>query len=538
MMMHELKNPLLIGLTVLALAFGAYQLDPQPSTAQQYVDQQAPATPDTPDDPDHVEETDPVPPGQKPTIKPTVTQRPRQPSIHNLIGIHDARARLGKDVPTGEGITVGHVEFGPGAYMPNTKQPQFDTVAFVERSGKSRPSGHASATARVIYGLNGLAPGVSVVHCYDSRDWMGPGYLNAGSPQPPAGGPMRVITHSWVSDSHNAVDVLRRVDWLIDANDTIMCVGVNNGKHTPVPYMLATSYNAIAVGTNRAKRVNAPKPDDPAAVGGSSGGYTRIEVRDRCKPDIVGPRQLTSFTTPAVAAVATRLLQAAEEAPENAHLAAKAETIKAVLLAGATKTDDWQPEPGKPLDEFLGAGVVNFNSSLMILQAGPPGSAPAPGSSTGSNPGSEPTGDGESLIRLPNRMGWDYGSIEPDGKNTYTFALQSPMAEASIILTWHRRITGIKTDDTDKGEGNWFGMPRLANLDLKLVHTDETGEQHELAVSSSKVDNVEHIYLKELQPGRYHLHVSRPESIHEEPWDYALAWRVELIEDEASAEEE
>jgi hypothetical protein len=131
-------------------------------------------------------------------------------------------------------------------------------------------------------------------------------------------------------------------------------------------------------------------------------------------------------------------------------------------------------------------------------------------------------------VRLPNRAGWDFRSIAPDGAQAYTFDLQSPVGEASIILTWHRRIGSVRTDETADSGSIWYGLPRLANLDLRLVHTDERGEEHELAVSASRVDNVEHIYLEQLEPGRYRLEVARPESVHDEPWDYALAWRVEL----------
>ena len=535
-MMDELKNTMLIGLTVIALTVAAYYMGPQTSPAQQYVDLQKQQQPDETEDDEQADNppADANAPGQ-----PVVAVRHTPPSVSYLIGIKAARARLGMAIPTGEGITLGHVEFGPGAYMPNTHYPQFKNVTFVERSGPSKPSGHASATARVIYGVNGLAPGVSVVHCFDSRDWMGPGYLNAGSSEPPKGGPARVITESWIGDANNAKDVLRRVDWQIDTHGTIMCVGVNNGAQTPVPYLLASAYNVIAVGTDRASRPHAPSPNDPANLGGSSGGYTRIEVPGRCKPDIIGPRKLTSFTTPAVAACAARLLQAADEMTDVADRAGKPETIKAVLLAGATKPDNWQPAPGKPLDEHLGAGVVNFNNSLLILQAGPPapGSDLTPGNASGSDSlGQDQSDQADPTIHLPNRVGWDYRAIEPDQTIDYTFALQSPVGEASIILTWNRRITGVKI-----GEGPnavWFGQPELANLDLKLVHTDEAGEQHTLAVSDSMIDNVEHIYLKHLQPGRYHLLVSRPEHIHDEPWDYALAWRVELADNSGSAEED
>jgi len=494
MVVNELRNTLLIGLTVLLLGTAAWWLDPQPSEAQQPVDgRDAPVQPELPDPRDPASEGldaegRPAPPLTHP---PAAAAKPA--SLHFLLGINDARARLGKAIPTGEGITVGHVELNSGGYLPDTRSPQFNGVTFVERSGPSKVSGHANSTARVIYGLTGLAPGVSVVHCYGSRDWMSLGYLNAGSAQPPTGGPMRVLTHSWVSDAPNAIDVLRRIDWQVDMHDTIVCAGVNNGNQTPVPYLLGTAYNVIAVGT--------------AQPNGSSGGYTRIETRGRSKPDIVGPRGLTSFTTPAVAACAARLLQAADEMTEHAHRAGKAEVIKAVLLCGAVKPDSWQPKIGKPLDEHLGAGVLHFDQSLQVLQSGPAG------------PG-----------RLPRRMGWDFNEIQPDQTLVYEFQTQAPMGEASIILNWHRRITGALADSENRGgSSSWYGAPRIANLNLRLMHTDDAGDEHELAVSKSRIDNVEHIYLKHLDPGRYRLEVSRIDHVHDEPWDYALAWRVELL---------
>ncbi len=507
MVLNELKNTLLIGLTVVLLASSAWWLNPQASRAQLSGDGSASdGTPATQSQNADIVKT-------RPTTQPAVTPKPKPkpPSLHHLLGIDTARARLGKAIPTGKGITVGHVEIGAGAYLPDTRSPRFKGVTFVERSGPSRVSGHAFSTARVIYGLGGLAPGINVVHCFESRDWMGSGYLNAGTDAPPLGGPMRVLTHSWISDSPGAVDVLRRIDWQVDTHDTVVCVGVNNGKQTPVPYMLGTAHNVIAVGTAQ---------PGGASGGGSSGGYTRIETRGRCKPDIVGPRGLTSFTTPAVAACAARLLQAADEMTEHAHRAGKAEVIKAVLLAGAVKPAGWKPEAGKPLDEHLGAGVVHFDNSLQVLQSGP------------ADPG-----------RMPKRMGWDFREIQPEQTYFYTFQTQAPMGEASIILTWHRRVTGMLSNDegggasggnpggnSGGGGGGWVGLPRTANLNLRLIHTDDAGDEHELAVSKSRVDNVEHIYLKNLDPGRYRLEVSRVDRVYDEPWDYALAWRVALLE--------
>jgi Subtilase family len=488
----DLRNTVLIGLTVVLLASAAWWLSPQASRAQ--LSGVGSGLEGSATTQDRVADTSKTPPANSPGTPPVA--KPKPPSLHHLLGIDTARARLGKAIPTGRGITVGHVEIGAGAYLPNTRSPMFKGVTFVERSGPSKVSGHAFATARVIYGLGGLAPGVSVVHCFESRDWMGAGYLNAGTGAPPMGGPMRVLTHSWVSDAPNAVDVLRRIDWQVDTYDTVVCVGVNNGRQTPVPYLLGTAYNVIAVGT--------------AEGNGSSGGYTRIETRGRCKPDIVGPRGLTSFTTPAVAGCAARLLQAADEMTDEAHRAGKAEVIKAVLLAGAVKPKGWKAEPGHPLDEHLGAGVVQFDNSLQILQSG------------SADPG-----------RLPRRMGWDFREIQRDQTYVYTFQTQAPMGEASIILTWHRRVAGMGGKKEAGERSRWSGVPRTANLDLRLVHTDDVGDERELAVSRSRVDNVEHIYLKGLDAGRYRLEVSRVDRVYEEPWDYALAWRVGLLDEVA-----
>ena len=107
---------------------------------------------------------------------------------------------------------------------------------------------------------------------------------------------------------------------------------------------------------------------------------------------------------------------------------------------------------------------------------------------------------------------------------------------ASFILNWHRRITSALADrhseaDSDGGSSSWYGAPRTANLNLRLIHTDDAGDEHELAVSKSRIDNVEHIYLKNLDSGRYRLEVSRVDHVYDEPWDYALAWRVELLEE-------
>src|SRR5690606_26494394 len=154
--------------------------------------------------------------------------------------------------------------------------------------------GHATTTAGVIYGPGNLAPGITDVHCYATAHWLTEGYLRAGTPLPPVEDDRRLFNHSWIGGSGGPGDltVLRRVDYIVDARDAIMVVGVNNGRNTTVPSLLCSAYNVIAVGSTN-----------------SSGGYTSVDGEGRCKPDITAPTRMTSFATPMVGAIAARLLE-------------------------------------------------------------------------------------------------------------------------------------------------------------------------------------------------------------------------------------
>lgn len=420
------------------------------------------------------------------------SKRERQDEVRRLIGITAAEQRLGEAVPTGRGVVFGHVEGNPGKYAPKTGAPWFNGVTFVERSGPSEAFGHATGTASVVYGRFGLAPGVETVHLFASNPWLGGGYLNAHRPvQPPDRQPIRVFTHSWISDDRPGVEsVLRRVDFDVDQRGVIYCVGVNNRRTSAVPAMLAAAYNAIAVGTGDAN-------------GASSGGYTRVEGVGRCKPDLVGPVGLTSFTTPAVAACVARLLEAADTLPTEADRApaARPETIKAVLLAGATKPDFWQPELGRPLDEHLGAGIAHLDRSLRMLQ------------------GTRlPDGD----VPVEAQPGWAMIELTGGQTRSFTFEQDQSFGPVSIALTWHRRIAGQIANVPQLGRDLWLNTPRTADFDLRLVLLDDAGERI-VGLSDSEVDNVEHLYFDQLPAGRYRLDVIRLTDENDEPWTAALA---------------
>lgn len=422
-------------------------------------------------------------------------------------------ARLNDEMPTGRGIVFGHVESGGeqahhSQYKPRTEATHYAGVTFIPRSGDSKVSGHAEATARIIYGPKGLAPGVNQVKLYQATDWL-VDILNPATVLPADPDGCDVFTHSWIGgNSPGARHLLRRLDHMIDEHDTIVIVGVNNGGNSKVPALLATAYNVITVGSAQQR---------------SSTGYTQLkeEVIGRCKPDIVGSMQLTSFNTPVVAAVVGRLLEQANRQIESANLkynvnrmqhARRAEVIKAVLLAGADKRVGFEPEKGKPLDAHHGAGGVRFDTSCRILFAGPLPPTPAQGQRKKSKP-----------YRVLNS--WDFNELQSGEVVAYELEIDKPIKELCVSLVWHRHILGKTVKHPDSGREIWIDAPSLANFNLALTRAD--GEDAGIiAKSVSKVDNVEHIYLNDLQPGRYTINVSRNDRIRGE-WDYAVAWRIE-----------
>src|SRR5206468_8999465 len=125
------------------------------------------------------------------------------------------------------------------------------------------------------------------------------------------------------------------------------------------------------------------------AVGRSDGqhesGFTTVGntgPTGRVKPDLVAPLGAVSFATPLVSSAATLLVQVASTAPLNADpFAAKPQTIKAVLMAGATKAEfpTWSHTTTVPLDPVYGAGELNVDNSHRVLTAGRRAAGVAPG---------------------------------------------------------------------------------------------------------------------------------------------------------------
>ena len=412
---------------------------------------------------------------------PAGAQEARQ-NVRERIGYGEAQRRLGRAMPSGLGVPFAHVEGNPGQYRPNLEGPNFESVAFSLRSGPSEPSAHATAVGRVIYGRRGLAPGVEVVHCMTTADFLGEAYLNANTTGPPGGDdgspfPPRVMTHSWIADPppEQAARILRRVDYQIDTRDVVMCVGVNNGRDRPVPALLGSAHNAIAVGSTN---------------GQSSGGFTQVEVPGRSKPDLVAPDGMTSFTTPVVSACAALLMEQGDRLAAAGHpMANRSETVKAALLGGAVKRPTWNVQPGRVLDEHLGAGEVNLDRSLRILDSPP----------------AEPGGEIRQLF------GWSYPQLagttpEAPEPEAATYELRLPVDVGPVTLTavWNRRIDGrlanvVRREDQQRFTV-WLDAPRLANVDLRLWRITEPGD--ESGSEPSEDSRLEFAEKTEAQPAR------------------------------------
>ena len=447
-------------------------------------------------------------------VKPDRTTAVAQPvvvheaSVRDASGFTTARRRLRDAMPTGRGVAFGHVEGSAGSYAPALEGPGYSGVALSYASGPSTPSGHATATARFIYGDKGLAPGVEVVHCLTAGDFMGDKVLRSNTPGAPPATSLgthaavspRVYTHSWVGDPPEAAAarVLRRLDHVIDAQDVTVVAGVNNGRNSPVPSLLGSAHNVIAVGTTTGKH---------------SGGYTRVAVPGRVKPDLIAPRGLTSYTTPVVAACAGLLIERADTlvAAGAAH-AARSEVIKAALLGGCTRPESWAPEPGHWLDAWSGAGVLNIDRSLRILK----------------EPALEPGG------ALRRRFGWSLATLSPGATARWDLALPATPGPVALTVVWHRRIDGrqavLKSKATGETAPLWIDAPRTADFDLALVAVDDAGSASDVAVSASRVDNVELLVLEGLAKGAYRIELRRQAGDGEpdEAWDAVLTWAIDL----------
>jgi hypothetical protein len=423
------------------------------------------------------------------------TLPPSQASpLFDEIGLTALQAELGTATPSGQGISILMVEASETGsddrYTPNLADPQLTTKTITDLTGTGvTPSGHSTNVARLLLGTtSGVAPGATDLSIRLSTDFVDR-LLNGGRNPSTVG--QRIMNHSWIgatsSDSSDA-DLLMRFDHTISRDGVFAAVALKNGSSTAIPKLFAPAFNALTVGLSS---------------GAHSSGTTSnpLYAPGRTGAQIVVPETTTSWAAPRVSAAAALLLETIDLSPSLAN-ADSPDALRAILMAGASKAalPSWSNSPTSPLDATYGAGQLDVFNSYHILAAG------------------QQSGD----VDL---YGWDRrASPAPGTSSAYNFTLLpgQSLVELSLILTWDVAIT-----DTQAGP-NFFPSWTLADLDLNLLDAD--GQI--LASSHSKIENIEHLYLTDLESGSYSFHVNNVNSI---STSYSIAWRATVVPEPSSA---
>ena len=429
---------------------------------------------------------------------------------------------LGDGLPTGEGVTVTQVENAAGwkegqkGWAPDEDSKAFEDITFLL---PALPSDHATSVAKRFYGKSAMASGVSEVECYPNTVWAlsKTGFLRTRRSVPPLASRSRVANHSWVGKKGHGfnLEVLKRVDFVVETDDFIQVAGANNGSE--VPDLLQCCYNAIIVGTTRGRH----------SVGTNKLGDDLYDS-GRTRPDIVAPAGATSSATPVVASAATVLVGFAHErgkdlsngsyvSPRSGltiHHAETSEVIRAALMAGADRSGSGishyrsgaKRKADNGLDSRYGAGCVNIYNSYHILAAGECNSDEDGGDDAGR------TGP----------VGFDYDPAFGGGEDSNrkaTYYLRAPGHGEP-----HLKASLVWNIDANESLSSWDGKAKLHDLDMKLYDL-MWSEVLPVAESKSWVDSTENLWV-ELERGHsYRLVVQVPDREDDFVWDYALAWQ-------------
>ena len=428
-------------------------------------------------------------------------------------GFRALASAVGPALPDGAGLGVTQVEFGIPGYLPEAGNGTFTGTTglmagktFSAKSGASSVSGHAVAVGAHFYGNNttpdmgraGFTPGIALIDLYivdaagSEASWLEAAFLTPGLLLPPRPEPNVAQNHSWISDGSSATasienDLLQRFDFAIVRDGFLAVTGVNN-RASAVPALMASAYNNLAVGVSSGHH--------------STGGVPPwLDGPGRQKPEIVAPLDFTSFSTPLVGSAAVLLRQAAGS---QGPAASRPETLKAILLTGATKEEfpNWLHTPAVPLDGVLGAGELHIGNSWDILA----------GQEQASN-----------LTAPRPETAWSSVVLTPG--TTADYILKIPPGSYSETLTatacWNRIVR-----DTDPGTSFLIAVDPLADYNLDLSRVPPGGSPLLLEKSVSTSDNLEHLYRRRIPSGTYRLRLSLVSGA---DVPAALAWRIRTL---------
>ncbi len=264
------------------------------------------------------------------------------------------------------------------------------------------------------------------------------------------------------------------------------------------------------------------------------GGFTPADVTQFRAPNITPEEDVdadwitvsgTSFSGPLVAGTGALLQQ------WGGHhgMDTSSQTLRAVIVNSVNKVDgvlgmsqtitdrdslDWfsseaYTDQAIPLDDQMGAGQLDVLRAMQQYDAGEQG-----------------PGDVQNV-------GWDKHLVLTESEYIdYTFGESLQAGDfLSATLAWTRDVffaDGGVTGSYDPETDGFAGLP-LDNLDLYLMHSDDTATEQALWSSVSTVDNLEHLFWQVPLTGDYKLRVVFTEDVTflpglENTPEYALAW--------------
>jgi len=297
-------------------------------------------------------------------------------------------------------------------------------------------------------------------------------------------------------DEAAAVDILRRMDFVINNGNMATVVGSSNSSDNPLPAGFVQAYNTINVGVSD----------------GTHGfGPTTLNVPGRNSIHITAPRGTTSGATAHVSAAVSLLHQTGAGTDAVKH-----EVIKATVLAGATKDDltdaddvpiTWSHTQTQPLDNRYGAGELNVLNNYHIQQGG-----------------EVDGGETSATAATADFNGWDYEDVlSANSERFYQFTVGTGEAveDFSIALAWNLEVVdGVSFPFLFRADAN-----ELANLSLQVT---DLSDNTVVDLSDSSIDNVEHIFLPTLSAGTYQLRVANSSAA--VATDYGLAFRGTVVD--------
>jgi Subtilase family len=404
----------------------------------------------------------------------------------------------------GTGIRVAQPEGGDGTstnWEVNPGAPQQPSSLFIYASSNGTTnsfpntvgaeSPHANGVAQNFYGLAyGVATNVAHVDNLEANYFINQ-YIEGNLAVD------ALVVNQSFSFGALAVTNQQAVDSAYDdyaeAFGTFFVSAANNfGPDSTNVCAPGTSYNCISVGAYA-----------------NSTYYNSIGPtidNGRCKPDITASAGATSYSTPLVSGAVAVLMQAGlrGDGGSDTNAASDMRTIKALLLNGAVKPLGWTNASSSPLDARYGAGMLNVFNSYQQLTRGKNNSSATNLISPGAQ---HPPVTGTNTV--PSGSGWNFQSLASsatnDAVNHYFFNVSNGTVTATLV--WNRQL----------------GETDINDLDLFLF---DAASSNLVACSTSRVDNVEHIFLPKLAAGRYDLQVLKNggTNVVSDAETYALAW--------------